>query len=184
MRPRLEAPNHTDGTDAEILMLLQRDCQMSLAAIGEKVGLSAPSVLERIKKLEAVGVIRGYEAVLDARRLGLDITAFIGVSVSHPNFIEPFLAHVASLSSVQESHQVTGSYTVLLKVKTENTSTLGELISGINRIQGVTRSETTVVLSTHTERSNIVVPHVPDGRPRRTRRAAETAPEQEIPGKD
>jgi Lrp/AsnC family leucine-responsive transcriptional regulator len=186
MRPRLDSAHHTDGTDSDILTLLQRDCQMSLAAIGEKVGLSAPSVLERIKKLEAMGIIRGYEAVLDARRLGLDITAFIGVGISHPNFIESFLAHVASLESVLESHQVTGSYTVLLKVKTQNTSTLGDLIAGINRIEGVTRSETTVVLSTHTERTAIVVPQGSDTRPRRSRRTAgeTSATDAEIPGKD
>src|SRR2546423_9736201 len=96
-----------DPIDHDILELLQQNCRVSLAFIGEKVGLSAPSVLDRIKKLESAGFIVGYEALLDARKLGLDITAFIGVTISHPNFIEPFLAQVAVFPSVQESHQVT-----------------------------------------------------------------------------
>ena len=189
MRPKLETPTAPiDPIDHDILMLLQANCRVSLAFIGEKVGLSAPSVLDRIKKLEAAGLIVGYEAILDARKLGLDITAFIGVSISHPNFIEPFLTQVAAFPSVQESHQVTGSYTTLLKVKTENTSTLGELISRINRLEGVTRSETTVVLSTHTERPAIDVPRGAgpvDARSRRARRASSDAHDpDEIPGKD
>ena len=76
-----------DDTDRGILTMLQEDCRSALARIGEHVGLSAPSVLERIKKLEAAGVITGYHATLDARRLGFDVTAFIGVITSHPSLI-------------------------------------------------------------------------------------------------
>src|SRR5512144_2121220 len=73
-----------DDIDLHLLALLQEDCRTALARLGEQVGLSAPAVLERIKKLEAAGIIRGYCALLDAKRLGLDITAFIGVIISHP----------------------------------------------------------------------------------------------------
>ena len=73
-----------DAIDFLILELLQENCKRPLAAIGEKVGLTAPSVLERIHKLEEAGVIRDYVAVLDARALGKDVTAFIGVSVDEP----------------------------------------------------------------------------------------------------
>src|SRR5438132_355982 len=73
-----------DEIDLRILGLLQEDCRTSLVRIGEQVGLSAPAVLERIKKLEAAGIVTGYRAILDARRLGLDITAFIGVLITHP----------------------------------------------------------------------------------------------------
>ena len=60
-----------DDIDLRILGLLQEDCRTSLVRIGEQVGLSAPAVLERIKKLEAAGIVTGYRAILDARRLGL-----------------------------------------------------------------------------------------------------------------
>jgi Lrp/AsnC family transcriptional regulator, leucine-responsive regulatory protein len=146
-----------DDIDLHLLGLLQEDCRTALARLGEQVGLSAPAVLERIKKLEAAGVIRGYCAILDAKRLGLDITAFIGVVISHPTLIEDFERRVAERDDVLEVHHVTGAYTLLLKVKTANTSTLERLISQIRAIDGVGRTETLVVLSTHTERVQLAL---------------------------
>src|SRR5262245_55208523 len=107
-----------DAIDLQILQTLQHDCKISLARIGELVGLSAPSVIERIKKLEQGGVIRGYHAALDSRRLGLDVTAFIGVVIEHPSGIDGFEDRVTSLEGVLECHHVTGQHTLLLKVKT------------------------------------------------------------------
>ena len=147
-----------DDTDLRILAQLQEDCRTSLARIGEVVGLSAPAVLERIKKLEAAAVITGYHALLDGRRLGLDITAFIGVMVGHPRTLKEFERQVAALEGVLECHHVTGGYSLLLKVKTENTQALERLISQIRSIDGVTRTETMVVLSTHTERTQLALP--------------------------
>src|SRR5215470_12615057 len=91
-----------DDTDRRILALLQEDCRTALARIGEGVGLSAPAVLERMKKLEASGVITGYRAMIDGRRLGLDITAFIGVIVSHPSRIGDFERQAVALRDVLE----------------------------------------------------------------------------------
>ena len=153
-----------DDIDLHILELLQEDCRTSLVRLGEQVGLSAPSVLERIKKLEAANVITGYRALLDARRLGLDITAFIGVIISHPNLIGDFERQVTTLRDVLECHHVTGEYTLLLKVKTENTSSLERLISQIRSLAGVGRTETMVVLSTHTERVQLAL-HPADSTP-------------------
>ena len=144
-----------DDTDRGILTMLQEDCRSALARIGEHVGLSAPSVLERIKKLEAAGVITGYHATLDARRLGFDVTAFIGVITSHPNLITTIERQLVALNGVLECHHVTGEYTLLLKVKTVNTSSLEALISRLRSIDGVEKTETMVVLSTNTERSQL-----------------------------
>ena len=141
-----------DDVDLRILQLLQEDCRTSLVRLGEAAGLSAPAVLERIKKLEAAGVITGYHAILDARRLGLDVTAFIGVIISHPSVLGRFESQLAALDGVLECHHVTGEYTLLLKVKTANTSSLERLISQIRALEGVAWTETMVVLSTHTER--------------------------------
>ena len=76
-----------DEIDVRILALLQDHCKMPLAKIGQRVGLSAPAVIERIKKLEEGAVITGYSAIVDARKVGCDITAFIGVLTSHPRSI-------------------------------------------------------------------------------------------------
>lgn len=166
-----------DDIDRRILMLVQENCRLPLAKIGERVGLSAPSVLERVKKLEDGGIITAYRAVVDARRLGKDITAFIGVAIGHPRAIEKFEREVESLDDVLECHHVTGGHTMILKVKTRNTSSLEDLISRIRALAGVVRTETMIVLSTHTERSQISVIESPSGSrhgrrsPERTRRA-------------
>jgi Lrp/AsnC family leucine-responsive transcriptional regulator len=146
-----------DDIDIRLLELLQDDCRTSLVRLGEQVGLSAPAVLERIKKLEAAHVITAYRALLDGRRLGLDITAFIGVIISHPTLIADFERQAVALRDVLECHHVTGEYTLLLKVKTANTSSLERLISQIRSLDGVSRTETMVVLSTHTERVQLAL---------------------------
>src|ERR1043166_1213138 len=157
MRFAEHAEVQPDDIDIRLLELLQEDCRTSLGRLGEQVGLSAPAVLERVKKLEAAGVIPAYRAVLDARRLGLDITAFIGVIISHPNLIGGFERQGVGVRDVLECHHVTGEYTLLLKVKTLNTSSLERLISQIRSLDGVSRTETLVVLSTHTERVQLAL---------------------------
>jgi Lrp/AsnC family leucine-responsive transcriptional regulator len=154
MKPRRDELG-LDEIDRRILGLLQIDCKLPLAKIGEKVGLSAPSIVERVRKLEGEGFITGYHAHLDARRLGMDITAFIGVSVVHPKSITFFETQLADLPDVLECHHVTGAYTLLLKVKTRDTQTLEGLIQALRSIEGVERTETSVVLSTKVERTAI-----------------------------
>jgi Lrp/AsnC family leucine-responsive transcriptional regulator len=149
-----------DGIDFQILSMLQEHCKTPLAKLGEQVGLSAPSVIERVKKLEDNGIITGYHATLNARRLGKDVTAFIGVSISHPKMIGEFERAVMDMNDVLECHHVTGEHTLLLKVKTDNTASLEGLISTIRFIEGVSRTETMVVLSTHIERVTVALPEV------------------------
>ncbi len=146
-----------DTIDLQIISVLQEHGRIPLAKLAEQVGLSAPSVIERVKKLEDSEVITGYHAVVNARKLGKDVTAFIGVSIGHPRTIGLFEQTVALLDDVLECHHVTGEHTVLLKVKTHNTASLEQLIRTIRLIDGVTRTETMVVLSTHTERTQISV---------------------------
>jgi len=150
-----------DDIDVRILALLQEHCKMPLAKIGQRVGLSAPAVIERIKKLEEGAVITGYSAMIDARKVGCDITAFIGVLTSHPRSIRDVEQQIEDRPEVLECHHVTGGYTLLLKVKTANTTTLEEVISHLRSIEGVARTETMVVLSTHTERQVQLRPELP-----------------------
>jgi len=154
MKSRRYAPEF-DATDRAILGLLQENCKRPLAAIGEKVGLSAPSVVERIHKLEEAGVIIGYVALLDARKLGKDVSAFIGVNTDRPRAIGALEQQLVAIEDVLECHHVTGVHTLLVKVKTENTEALEALIERIRALESVTRTETIVVLSTHAERSRI-----------------------------
>ncbi len=159
-----------DDIDLHILALLQENCKLPLAKVGEKVGLSAPSVIERIKKLEDNEVIIAYRAIVNARRLGKDVSAFIGVSISHPKLIDEFEQDIVGLDDVLECHHVTGQHTLLLKVKTNSTSTLEDLISTLRSIEGVDRTETMVVLSTHGERTQVSVHYDATPATKRSRR--------------
>jgi Lrp/AsnC family transcriptional regulator, leucine-responsive regulatory protein len=154
MRPKRD-PRGLDEIDRRILEVLQSDCKVALAKIGEQVGLSAPSIVERIRKLENEGFIKGYHARLSARRLGLDVTAFISVTTAHARAIKEFAKHLEELEDVLECHHVTGDPTLLLKVKTRNTDSLERLISAVRSLPGVERTETNVVLSTLVERPGL-----------------------------
>lgn len=145
-----------DGIDRRLIDLLQRNGRATQLELARTVGLSQPAVAERIRKLEERGVITGYAARVDARELGLDITAFIGVGIEHPKFFEAFTKKVMSQAEVLECHRVAGDDSYLLKVKTRNTRTLDRLLVEVLRtIPGVTRTHTTIVLSSVKEETLI-----------------------------
>jgi len=127
--------------------------QLEMAAA---VGLSQPAVAERMRKLEQEGVITGYSARVDGKKLGKDIIAFIGVRIEHPRYNEGFGKKILSVPDVLECHRITGPDSYLLKVVTEDTQSLDRLISDLLRhIPGVTRTLTTVVTSSIKEGSHI-----------------------------
>ena len=137
-----------DATDLRILQILQRDARATQQEIARRVRLSQPSVADRIHKLEGRGVIQGYIAKLDPAQLGKDITAFIGVGISHPKYFEQFGKKILAMPDVLECHRVAGSDSYLLKIRTENTRSLDRLlVEQIRSIPGVYRTETTLVLS-------------------------------------
>jgi Lrp/AsnC family transcriptional regulator, leucine-responsive regulatory protein len=115
------------------------------------VDLSTPAVLERVKKLEASGVIKGYVALIDGKMIGKDITAFIGVSVGHQRDLARFAKQILHYADVLECHHVTGDESFILKVKASNTGSLETLLGEIRSLEGVTRTVTKVVLSTAKE---------------------------------
>lgn len=138
-----------DPIDYRILALLQRDARTTQVQIAAEVGLSQPSVADRIRKLDESGAIKEYVARLDARALGNDIRAFIGVRISHPRHHEVFVKKIQQIEEVLECHRVAGADSYLLKVVTRNTEALDELISNLlRRIPGVTRTTTTIALAT------------------------------------
>src|SRR6266404_5369688 len=161
-----------DTIDYRIVELLQRDARTTQVQIAAAVGLSQPSVADRIRKLEEAGTIRGYVARVDERRLGNDIRAFIGVRISHPRHHDAFARRIQEIADVLECHRVAGLDSYVLKVISRNTGTLDELISAtLRRIPGVTRTTTTIVLATVKETT--VVPLQTDvPAPRRRKEAA------------
>jgi len=140
-----------DQIDLKILFILQNNGRKRLADIADEVALSAPAVMERVKKLESSGVIKGYQALLDSKKVGKDVTAFIGVSIGNQRDIDQFAIQVLRYRDVLECHHVTGDESFILKVKSANTGSLEKLLGQIRSVAGVTRTVTKIVLSTAKE---------------------------------
>ncbi len=136
-----------DNIDLKILSILQNNGRCHLAEIAKEVDLSSPAVMERVKKLETSGIIKGYQAVLDPKKVGKDVTAFVGVSVAHQKYIDGFAAFMMNQRDVLECHHVTGEESFILKVKTTNTESLEKILGEIRSLEGVTGTVTKVVLS-------------------------------------
>src|SRR5262244_3226401 len=143
--------NLIDQIDLKILSILQEHGRSRLADIADEVELSAPAVMERVKKLESGGIIRGYQALLDGKKVGKDITAFIGVSIGNQRDMDKFARQMMRYPDVLECHHVTGDESFMLKVKSGNTGSLEKLLGEIRSVEGVTRTVTRVVLSTAKE---------------------------------
>ena len=147
-----------DAIDRKLLSLLQTDAKLSQAELAKAVGLTAPSVNERIRKLERGGVIRGYEALLDERKLGHDITAFVEIFIEHPKFESGFIEAVGDLDEVLECHHITGEFSLLLKVRVRDMQAFRRLlIEKLNTVRGVRQTRTLIVLATAKEQRRIKI---------------------------
>lgn len=145
-----------DALDEKIIEFLQVDARTTQAEIAKKVGVSQPTIADRIRKLEEHKIITAYTARVDPRKLGKDITAFIGVGIEHPKYFEAFARKVLALDEVLECHRVAGEDSYLLKVRTENTRTLDRLlVENLRLIPGVTRTQSTIVLSSIKEETRV-----------------------------
>jgi Lrp/AsnC family leucine-responsive transcriptional regulator len=156
-----------DTIDRRILRLLREDGRMSHAAIAKTVGLSGPAVHDRVRKLEAAGIISGYTAVLDPVALDRSHVAFVMVTLSDGSEFamdEPIVARICEEPDVLEFHRIAGLDCYLIKVRTATNKDLEQLLRRIRMIRGVARTRTTIVLSTELEHPSISVPEE-SGRP-------------------
>lgn len=141
-----------DDIDLRILDMLQRNGKLSQAKIAGAVGLTTPSVNERIKKMERHGMIKGFVALLDHEKMGLPITAYIDVALEHPRFEKSFLDDLERLLAVQECHYLAGDYAYRLKVKAANPAALANFLQQrLLAIRGVQRARTCLSLSSKKE---------------------------------
>ena len=121
---------------------------MKRSDVADEVDLSISAVSERMRKLEERGVIQGYRAIVDPKRLHLDITAFIRVSVDGSEQYSAFVDEAEHMDEVLEVHSITGAGSHVIKVRTKNTTALERFLSTIQAIPGVTQTTTSIVLST------------------------------------
>lgn len=139
-----------DGIDAEILKIVQSDARVSNAEIARNVGLAPSAVLERVRKLEDRGIIRGYSAEFDPKALDFGLTALIAVRTSECG--DGVGEELSAIPEVLEVHEVAGEDCFFIKVRTRDTESLGTLLrERIKAIPRVLNTNTTVVLKTFKE---------------------------------
>lgn len=135
-----------DLKDRAILEALQEDARATYASIGDRVGLSASSVHDRVRKLERGGVIRGYRAHIDPGAVGMDVTALVSVMPLDPSEPDDLPDRVEGFPEVQDCLSVAGDENYVLKVRTRTTEDLEDLLRRLREKAGV-QTRTTVVLS-------------------------------------
>ncbi len=135
-----------DSIDARILTCLTDNSRMSAKAIGEEIHLSTSAVIERIRRMEAGGLIRRYTVVLDSVKAGCDITAFMSVSLDNPRHNDEFRKRVKACADITECYYMTGDYDYLLKIVTRDSRTLEGTLRHVKSSAGVSRTKTLVVL--------------------------------------
>lgn len=153
----MNSAHQLDDIDVKLLEILQTSGRTRRNDLAQAVDLSIPSVSDRLKKLEENGIITGYTAYIDPKKVGKDITAFITVTVDSSKHYNSFIEHAKSADEVLEIHSVTGTGTHLIKIRTENTSSLEKLLSRIQAWSGIVNTTTSVVLSTMKETNKLKI---------------------------
>jgi Lrp/AsnC family leucine-responsive transcriptional regulator len=144
-----------DELDNKILEALQLKGRTKRNELAELVGLSVPSVSERLKKLEENRIIEGYYTKVNRHAFGLDILAFIYVIMDSSKHYKDLIKKVEKHRQILECHSVLGEGSHLLKVLVRNTEALEKLLSEIQTWPGVISTKTTYVLSTIKETTAI-----------------------------
>ncbi|MCW2491237.1 MAG: transcriptional regulator, AsnC family [Frankiales bacterium] len=140
-----------DAVDRSILDALRANARATFAELAREVGLSAPAVHERVGKLESSGVITGYHAAVAPESLGYSMSALVGVFLSDTADEDEVAVGIAALPAIEDCWFVAGEESFVVKLRVPDIGGLEKAIRGLGKISGVSRTRSTVVLSTRFE---------------------------------
>lgn len=135
-----------DEIDKKIIYMLMDNAKTSLALISKNVGISTTAVHQRIKKLEQAGIIENSVSYLNPRKIGYKVVSYIGVFLEQPSHYQDTIKALKDVNEVVEAHYTTGNYTVFLKVLCKDNDHLMQILNKIQKMKGVTRTETFISL--------------------------------------
>ncbi len=150
-----------DEMDIRILEIVQQDGRITNAKLAEKIGISPPSMLERVRKLEGAGVIEKYVALINSKKVGYGLTAIIIVSLSlhQVSSLKQVVEKLAGLQEVQECYQLTGDVDFLLKVATKDMDSYTDFVNNkLSDIPGIQNIKTSFVLATIKQSTSFNLP--------------------------
>jgi DNA-binding Lrp family transcriptional regulator len=148
--PQARPRRALDAIDFAILGLLQDDARLPLATLARRVGLSAPGLQKRLRRLEQERVILRYAALVDRAAVDIDLLCFVQVTLARhqPEAVAGFRKAIAAMSEVLECHHVTGDFDYLLKVVVPHHRALESfLVDKLTPVRGIDRIRTGIVLS-------------------------------------
>ena len=137
---------HLDTVDKQIIYMLMDNAKTSLAHISKNIGISTTAVHQRIKKLEQAGVIENSISFLNPRKIGYKVVSYIGVYMDQPSHFQELIKSLNEINEIVEAHYTTGNWTVFLKVLCIDNDHLMQILSKIQKLKGVTRTETFISL--------------------------------------
>jgi Lrp/AsnC family leucine-responsive transcriptional regulator len=140
-----------DDIDRRLLALLVADARASYAELARAVGLSAPSVHDRVRRLERSGAVTGYAAVVDPHAVGLGVTALVGILQREGVEQDDLATSLSAIEEIEDCWFVAGEEAFVVKVRVADIDALEHTLGVLRRTRGVARTRTTVVLSTRFE---------------------------------
>ncbi len=150
-----------DNIDRKILEILQSNAKITNANLATKIGLSPAPTLERVKKLENLGVIKSYHAMLNTDTVGLGVSTFVMVSLKGHNKdnIDKFISSIGSIDEIIECHHITGSGDFILKIIASDISAYQKLmLEQVSNIDVVDSMQSMVILSTFKDSKVMPIP--------------------------
>jgi Lrp/AsnC family transcriptional regulator for asnA, asnC and gidA len=135
-----------DAVDKKIIYMLMDNAKTSLAQISKNIGISTTAVHQRIKKLETAGVIENSVSFLNTRKIGYKVVSYIGVYMDQPSHFQDLIKSLNEINEIVEAHYTTGNWTVFLKVLCIDNDHLMQILNKIQKLKGVTRTETFISL--------------------------------------
>lgn len=136
-----------DATDRKILRFLIKNARMPFLEIARECGISGAAIHQRIKKLEDAGVILGSRLIVDPKKLGFDVCAFISIRIQDPQLQLKTVEELKHIPEIVECHFVTGTYNIMVKLYCiDNDHLMKTIFDGILRVQGVSTTQTYISL--------------------------------------
>jgi len=159
MQPKL------DEKDISILRVLQENCKTTTKHIAKEINSPITTVFAKIKRMEKLKIIKGYKAILDAKKLGRGTIAFILASFSYgtqenqePPSQRKLAEQISKLPEVQEVHIITGDWDILMKVKDKDVDAVGKfVIDKLRRVKGIEKTLTCMVFHTEKESTSVML---------------------------
>lgn len=151
VRPGRRREQRLDAVDRTILVALRANARIAFAYLARLVGLSGPSVADRVRRLEQSGVIAGYHAALSPTALGLGVVALVSIEQTFDGDQDQIGAALEELPEIEDCWFVAGNASFVVKVRVSDIDALEGLLGRLRRVPGVGPTHTTVVLSTKWE---------------------------------